>query len=166
MTNPGGQARWPSVTIVFLVHDRREQLRESMRRMLVDSDYDADRIDVVVVDNASTDGSAAMVRQEFPQARLIENATNAGVSGFNAGFAAARGDWVLALDDDCYLPPDGLRRAVTAAREHRADLVSFKVVSTHDPGHVFTDARPTGLFAFWGCAVLIARPAVEALEGY
>src|SRR5919202_3724556 len=161
MTNPGGPARWPSVTIVFLVHNRREQLRESMRRMLVDSDYDADRVDVVVVDNASTDGSAAMVRDEFPQARLIEHATNVGVSGFNSGFAVARGDWVLALDDDCYLPPDGLRRAIAAATERDADLVSFGVTSSVDPSYRYDRiAYRTGLLTFWGCAVLMRRRVV------
>jgi GT2 family glycosyltransferase len=89
-----------------------------------------------------------------------------GVSGWNVGLAAARGDYVLALDDDCYLPPDGLRRAVAAATERDADLVSFKVVSTCDPSHVFTDFYRTGLFSFWGCAVLMRRRVIEALGGY
>jgi GT2 family glycosyltransferase len=162
----GEKPAWPSVTIVFLVFNRREQLRESLRRMLVESDYDRDLVDAIVVDNASSDGSVAMVRDEFPQVRVIAHEANVGVSGFNAGFAAARGDWVLALDDDCYLPPDGLRRAVEAATRHRADLVSFKVVSSERPDHVFTDQFRTGLFAFWGCAVLIRRPVLDALGGY
>ena len=157
---------WPSVTIVFLVHDRRDELRTSLRSMLFESDYDRERVDVVVVDNASTDGSAAMVEEEFPEVRLIRRGTNRGVSGWNDGFAVARGDYVLALDDDCYLPPDGLRRAVAAAREHHADLVSFKVVSTADPEFVFSDEYRTGLFMFWGCAVLVDRQALQQLGGY
>ena len=160
------QDGWPSVTIVFLVHNRRDELRESLRRMLTASDYDPARLDAIVVDNASTDGSAAMVRDEFPGVELIVNDANVGVSGWNRGLAAARGEYVLALDDDCYLPPDGLTRAVAAARDHRADLVSFRVVSTRDPGYAFTDAYPTGLFSFWGCAVLMRRDVVRALGGY
>jgi GT2 family glycosyltransferase len=156
----------PSVSIVFLVYNRREELRESLRRMLFESDYDSDRVDVIVVDNASTDGSAAMVREQFPEVQLMVRDRNCGVSGWNEGLAAARGEFVLALDDDCYLPPDGLRRAVAAAEEQDADLVSFRVVSTHDPEHVFTDKYRTGLFTFWGCAVLMRRSVVEALGGY
>jgi GT2 family glycosyltransferase len=156
----------PSVTIVYLVYNRRDELRVSLRQMLDESDYDSERVDVIVVDNASTDGSADMVRDEFPQVRLILREQNIGVSGWNGGFAAARGDYVLALDDDCYLPPDGLREAVAAAGEHGADLVSFKVVSTYEPDHVFTDKYRTGLFAFWGCAVLMRRTVVERLGGY
>ena len=156
----------PTVTIVYLAYNRREELRESLRRMLVESDYQRELVDVIVVDNASTDGTADMVRDEFPQVRLIVRDANVGVSGWNVGLAAAEGKYVLALDDDCYLPPDRLRRAVQAARECDADLVSFKVVSTLDPEHVFTEYYRTGLFTYWGCVVLMRREVVEALEGY
>ncbi len=156
----------PTVTIVFLVYNRRDELRTSLHQMLVESDYDRERIDVIVVDNASTDSSAEMVREEFPQVQLIARQQNVGVSGWNDGFAAARGEFVLALDDDCYLPPDGLRRAIDAARERRADLVSFKVISTFDPERVFTDEYRTGLFMFWGCAILMRRRVLDVLGGY
>jgi GT2 family glycosyltransferase len=156
----------PTVTIVFLVYNRREQLRTSLIAMTEGSDYPAELTDVIVVDNASDDGSAAMVEREFPSVRVVRRESNCGVSGWNDGFRLARGDWVLALDDDCHLPPDGLRRAVEAGEEQSADLVSFKVISTEDPGVVFTDNYRTGLFAFWGCAVLMRRAVVEELGGY
>jgi GT2 family glycosyltransferase len=152
--------------VVFLVFNRREELRTSLQEMLTASDYEPDRVDVIVVDNASTDGSADMVRAEFPGVQLIIRSENVGVSGWNEGLAAARGDYVLALDDDCYLPPDGLRRAVAAAESNDADMVSFKVVSTRDPEHEFTQIYLTGLFMFWGCAVLMRRRVAEALGGY
>jgi hypothetical protein len=154
------------VSIVFLVYNRRDQLRESLRRMLQESDYEQERVDVIVVDNASSDGSADMVRAEFPEVELIVRDTNVGVSGWNDGVAIARGDYVLMLDDDCYLPANGLRRAVAAAREHGADLVSFKVVSTEDPSDVFTDLYRTGLLSFWGCAVLVRRAVLDVVGGY
>lgn len=156
----------PSVTIVFLVFNRRDELRTSLEQMLSGADYPADRLDVVVVDNASTDGSAAMVRDAFPQVRLIERAENTGVSAWNDGFAVARGDWVLALDDDCYLPGDRLRRAVAAAEEHEADLVSFSVVAADDETYRFNREYDTGLLSFWGCSVLVRRKALQALGGY
>ena len=156
----------PSVSIVFLVFNRREELAVSLRRMLEADDLSADLLEVIVVDNASHDGSAEMVRQSFPSVRVIERATNSGVSGWNDGFAAATGDWVLALDDDCYLPPGGLREALRAAQEHRADLVSFSVSSIFEPNFRFTEAYRTGLLAFWGCAVLIRRSVLDELKGY
>ncbi len=45
-------------------------------------------------------------------------------------------------------------------------MVSFKVVSTHDPELRLHGAYRTGLFMFWGCAVLMRRRVVEALGGY
>src|SRR5205085_11325678 len=80
---------WRTVTVVYIAYNRRDELRESLRRMLSESDYDSDLVDVIVVDNASTDGSADLVREEFPQVRLIERDENVGVSGWNEGLAAA-----------------------------------------------------------------------------
>src|SRR2546430_4669110 len=114
LTQPSSDDRtvsWPSVSMVLLVYNRRDELRTTLRKMLSECDYDPELVDVIVVDNASDDGSAEMVEREFPQVTLIKRDVNSGVSGFNDGFAVARGEWVLALDDECYLPGDGLRRA-------------------------------------------------------
>lgn len=158
---------WPTVTVVFLAFNRREDLRRSLRETLIELDYEPDRLDVIVVDNASSDGTAEMVEREFPDVQLIRRSHNNGVSGWNDGFAVASGDYVLALDDDCYLPPDGLQRAVSAAEHEKADLVSFAVTSSHEPTHRFDlDEYLTGLFSFWGCAVLMRREVLEALGGY
>jgi len=157
----------PTATVVFLAHDRRDDLRLSLTRTLEGLDYDRSALDVIVVDNASSDGTAEMVEAEFPEARLIKRTSNRGVSGWNDGFAEARGDYVLALDDDCHLPPDGLRRAVAEAERHDADLVSFGVTSASDSAYRFDiDEYLTGLFSFWGCAVLVRRRALEELDGY
>jgi GT2 family glycosyltransferase len=156
----------PAVTIVQIVYNRRDALRETLRQMLVESDYDHDRIDAIVVDNASEDGSGAMVRDEYPQVRLIERETNIGAPAWNDGFAEATGDWVLILDDDCYLPGDRLKRGVAAAIEHGADLVSFGVRSSIREDYRFDHRYQTGLLSFWGCAWLIRREALEALGGY
>src|SRR5438270_13225248 len=99
----------PTVTVVFLAHDRRDDLRLSLTRTLEELDYDRSTLDVIVVDNASSDGTADLVESEFPEARLIRRAWNRGVSGWQDGFAEARGDYVLALADDCHLPPEALR---------------------------------------------------------
>lgn len=156
----------PTVTIVFLVYNRREELRTSLHQMLEASDYPAGLVDVIVVDNASDDGSATMLAESFPQVQVIRRDENCGISGWNDGFAVARGEYVLALDDDCYLPCNGLRCAVDAAQERDADLVSFSVRSLQRPDYRFTDAWKSGLLAFWGCAVLIRRPVLERLHGY
>jgi len=77
---------------------------------------------VVVVDNASTDGSADMVRQEFPTVTVIANPTNDGFgaannTGFRAlGFQQGGGEtaprYALALNPDTVLPPDALAEMI------------------------------------------------------
>ncbi len=77
---------------------------------------------VVVVDNASTDGSAEMVRAGFPRVELIENADNRGYPAANnqglrrLGFERGGPDdaprYALALNPDTVLPPDALREMV------------------------------------------------------
>jgi GT2 family glycosyltransferase len=58
-------------------------------------------MEIIVVDNASSDGSAAMVRQHFPQVRLIANDSNLGFAhGNNQGIAASQGRYVLLLNPD------------------------------------------------------------------
>lgn len=162
----GTESDNPTVTIVFLVFNRCEELRTSLHQMLEESDYDPSLVDVIVVDNASSDGSGEMVTREFPQVRVIRRDVNNGVAGWNDGFDVATGDLVLVLDDDCYLPPDGLSSAVAAMHQHGADLVSFNVVADHDRDYYFTDVYKTGLLAFWGCAALIRREALESVGGY
>lgn len=65
--------------------------------------------EVIVVDNASADGSAAMARAEFPEARLIENARNENYArGTNQALAAATGDLLLLLNPDVEMTPGAL----------------------------------------------------------
>lgn len=79
------------------------------------------RVRIVVVDNASRDGSAAMVRREFPEVGLIANAQNRGfAAGTNQGLAAVRpvSDFVLLLNPDARLLPGALEALVGFLQQH------------------------------------------------
>src|SRR5262249_53146863 len=88
-------------------------------------------LEIIAVDNASTDGSAEMVRDEFPDARLVPLPKNVGAAGRNAGVAAAKGDIVFTLDNDVlFRTPDDVRHALAALpRRPRAAVVTFKIVA-------------------------------------
>ena len=69
--------------------------------------------EVVVVDNASGDGSAGLLRTRHPDVTVIERATNDGfAAGVNAGFAATRAPVVVLLNPDTVPGPDALERLV------------------------------------------------------
>jgi len=154
----------PPVTAAILAFNRRDALRTTLNKLDGRLDWPADHLEVIVVDNASTDGTADMVRAEFPHVRLIINERNTGIAGWNRAFEVGTGDWFLVLDDDCYVEGDALRRAVGAAQAERADLVSFRVVSSETG--TFNEFYDTGLLAFWGCSALISRRAVRELGGF
>jgi GT2 family glycosyltransferase len=62
--------------------------------------------ELVLVDNGSTDGSAAFVRERWPRARVVELRENLGFAGgVNAGLRAARGELLLLLNNDAFVEP-------------------------------------------------------------
>jgi GT2 family glycosyltransferase len=152
--------------VAILSFNRRDALRVTLTKTLSELDYPADALDVLVVDNASTDGSADMVAAEFPSVRLMRLERNLGIPATNQAFAAAKGEWCLSIDDDCWVDGPALKLAVAAAEANRADLVSFEVRSGEADEYYFTEEHPTGLLEFWGCAALFGRRALERLGGY
>lgn len=77
------------------------------------------RVETIVVDNASHDGSADMVAREFPEVVLIRNSHNVGFSRANNQAAArARGAYLLFLNNDTELAPGTLRRLLEYATAH------------------------------------------------
>jgi GT2 family glycosyltransferase len=93
-----------------------------------------DRFEVVVVDNASIDGSAETVRQRFPWVRLVALDRNTGFAeGNNVAARAARGRMLVLLNNDTIPDPYWLEELLRAAAENPGRAVASKVVFAHDP---------------------------------
>jgi hypothetical protein len=104
----------PDVSIVVVNWNTREMLATCLRTAQEMADEVS--IELVVVDNASTDGSQDMLRQQFPGARLILNTQNVGFArANNQGVAAAQGRCVLLLNSDAFLLPRSLSAMVELA---------------------------------------------------
>ena len=68
-------------------------------------------VEVIVTDNASSDGTAALVRERFPEVRLIASRENLGfAAGTNRALAAASGDVLMMLNPDTEVRPGALER--------------------------------------------------------
>jgi N-acetylglucosaminyl-diphospho-decaprenol L-rhamnosyltransferase len=77
------------------------------------------RLEIILVDNASTDGAPDMVAREFPEVVLVRNAANVGFSRANNQAASkARGRYLFFLNNDTIVPPGTVRRLVEFAERH------------------------------------------------
>ncbi len=99
------------VSVVFVSFNTRQLLRAAIRSI-------PPECEIVVVDNASTDGSADMVRSEFPEARLIVNDRNVGFGAANnQGLQAATRPLVLLLNSDAEALPGAIDRLAAEFRD-------------------------------------------------
>src|SRR5215213_6596862 len=74
--------------------------------------------ETIVVDHGSTDGTVELVRERFPDARLIEQENVGMGGGNNAGMRVANGRYWLLLNSDAWVVDDALERLVAFADEH------------------------------------------------
>ncbi len=127
-----------SVYAVVLTYNRRELLRECLTA--IEQQTHGCR-GVIVVDNASTDGTVDMLRRVFPGVHVARLRTNVGAAGgFNVGMrlaVAAGADHVWVMDDDVIAAKDALAQLVRALATTRAE--------GRDPPFVISTARdPNG----------------------
>jgi N-acetylglucosaminyl-diphospho-decaprenol L-rhamnosyltransferase len=108
----------PEVSVIIVSYNTRELLRECIESILCEQG-DGLAVEVIVVDNASADGSAAMVAERFPQVRLIANPDNRGFgAACNQGLEVARGRYALILNADIRAQPGALQRLVEFMDAH------------------------------------------------
>ncbi|MGW4487337.1 glycosyltransferase family 2 protein [Amycolatopsis sp. NPDC004368] len=104
----------PRISVVIITCDRREQLRRTLAHMT----SLPDQAPIVVADNASSDGSAAMVAREFPEVLLLRLTENFGAVARNFAVAAVTTPYVAFCDDDTCWQPGALTRAAELLDEH------------------------------------------------
>ncbi len=101
------------LSIVVLSFNRRDALARTLGELCSTADAGAQ---VIVVDNASSDGSAGMVGERFGWAELVELDQNVAIEGFNRGAARADREFVLILDDDSWPEAGAIERAMAMMR--------------------------------------------------
>ncbi len=92
--------------------------------------YPAEQIEVILVDDGSTDESVAYVAEHYPEVRVLPLASNRGLAGAcNAGAAIARGDLLIMLNNDTEVEPGWLAALVETANAHpEAGVIASKML--------------------------------------
>jgi glycosyltransferase involved in cell wall biosynthesis len=158
----------PEATVVITTRQRKTDLRKAIESCL---SQDAD-IEVLVFDDASEDGTADMVAQEYPSVRLFCMDDRKGYIVLrNLGFAEARSPFVFSIDDDAYFShPSTVRLALNAFADDGATgaiaLQYFEPNRT--PKQRYMALTPNGecLRSFDGCAHAIRVDIAQQLGGY
>jgi GT2 family glycosyltransferase len=118
----------PDLAIVIVSFNTREDLRRTLAS-LHENPPSTPHV-IVVVDNASSDGSPALVRENWPSVRLIEAGANVGFAkASNIGIRSTCSDLVLLLNSDTVVPPSSIDRLVADLRSHpEAAIVGPRIV--------------------------------------
>jgi N-acetylglucosaminyl-diphospho-decaprenol L-rhamnosyltransferase len=98
-----------------------EQCLESLRN-----------VETIVVDHGSTDGTLELVRERFPEVRVIEQANAGYGAGLNAGFRASSPRYYLVINSDAWIVDDAVERLVAFADEHPEAAVVAPRLSNPD----------------------------------
>jgi GT2 family glycosyltransferase len=116
-----------TVTIAVLNYQRRDALRRALEAAREQRWHS---LEIIAVDNASTDGSQEMVRDEFPDVHLVALPRNIAAAARNEGVRAAKGDVVFTLDNDVlFTTPDDVANGVAAFERHPgAAVVNFAIL--------------------------------------
>lgn len=123
----------PRVSIIIVSWNARTVLRKCLPSV-VKTDYP--NFEIIVADNASTDGSAAWIADEYPSVKIVRHPDNwLFCRGNNAAIPHATGDFVLLLNNDVEVPPGWLRPLVqTMTRHPDVGAVQPKLLQYEDRG--------------------------------
>lgn len=168
MVAPDPQHR---VTVVVATRNRRDELLSHLGRH---------EGPVIVVDNASDDGSVAAVRAAHPQVQVAELPDNAGAVARTVGVRLARTPYVAFADDDSWWAPGALARAAAVFDAHpRLGLLAGSIAvgqeQRPDPLNAVLAASPLGipsgcpgpaLLGFVGCGAIVRRSAFLEVGGF
>ncbi len=166
----------PRVTVVLATRNRRAELTRTLGKL----EELRPRPPVIVVDNASSDGTPAALRRSFPAVQLVELPGNRGAAARNTGVARARTPYVAFCDDDSWWAHDALPTAADTLDTHpvlgavvartlvgpdeRPDPVNAAMATSPLPGgNGGPGPRVLGCLA---CSLVVRREAFLAAGGF
>lgn len=126
----------PTVSVVVVNWNGRKYLEACLTSL---QEQTFDDFETIVVDNGSTDGSVNLVREEFPDVRLVALNCNRGFcGGNNIGIRHAHGDYVALLNNDTEVEADWLANLVEIIETTDADFCASKMLLYDQPKRIDT----------------------------
>ena len=164
------------VAVVVATRDRAYELATTLEHLLALPEHP----EIVVVDNASSDDTVALVRRRFPQVTLVRLAHNLWAAARTVGARQATAPFIAFSDDDSWWAPGSLRKAASLFLAHpRLGLVAARVevgsARVPDPTTEAMGRSPLaqssrldrpGVLGFLACGCIVRREAFLGVGGF
>ena len=166
----------PPITIVMVTRNRRARSIESLRHLVALPS----RPEIIVVDNGSSDGTAAAVERAFPQVEVLRLQENMGATARNVGVETATTQLVAFADDDSWWEPGSLSRAIQIFERHpRLGVLAARILvgpaGELDPASQLMARSPLpprddlpgpAILGFVACGTVVRRQAFLDVGGF
>ena len=149
---------WPTISLIVLNYNGKQHLQECLGSLLK-LDYPEHCREILLVDNASSDGSQDLVGEQFPSVRIIQNAGNLGfAAGNNVGARQATGEYIAFLNNDMRVDAQFAHALVTAVRSDSTAVCAGAKILSWD-GTLVDFAGSAGHFAGYAYQAANGKPA-------
>jgi hypothetical protein len=164
----------PFVSLITVSWNKKEDTIELIRSLLKQKYGNKE---IVVVDNASTDGTVEILREEFPLITIIPLDKNYGLhKGFNVGVKCAKGEIIIGVDQDCVLMDENVIKKVVKYFEgnRKLGIIAFNVKNYYSKEDSWDNPRflkKNGLdegypcVAYNGCGFAVLKDVYERAGG-
>ncbi|MVN22607.1 glycosyltransferase family 2 protein [Mucilaginibacter arboris] len=153
-------------SFVLVNYNRKDEVLITIAKSLELVKNNLNDYEIVIVDNASTDGSAAAINSTYPDVVLIENKVNTGAPAWNLGFEKAKGDYFIIIDDDSHIE-SGLEEALVYLDKNKdVGVLALNVVSGPYTSKMWDWKDGQDIVGFIGCGAILRRETYEKVGGY
>lgn len=152
----------PEVSIIILNFNGKSHL-EICLPSLMGLEYPKERLEIIVADNASEDGSADWLRQKYPNVRLLVNSSNLGfAAGINGGAEIAKGKYVAFLNPDMRVDKKWLSALVETLNSQENVACSGSIVLNWNGDKIDYAGRPNDALNLCPEVPADAQPVLES----
>jgi GT2 family glycosyltransferase len=159
------------VSAVILAYNRRVEALKTIDILNSTKPTLPFELEIIVVDNASSDNTSTEIKSAYPDVTLVTRNKNNGVAGWNDGFAIAKGDYLLVLDDDSHVHSGFVEAVNYMNNNSNVGILAFNIVDESlrgDPNLNPEDAWKNNedIVGFIGCGALIRKELYNKIGGF
>lgn len=129
--------KFPKISIIFPNFNGGKEPLECLKSV-TKTDYPKSKLEIMVIDNASSDGSNRKIKKSFPEVSLLQQTENLGFAkAVNLGIKKSTGEFLLITNDDILIDRNGIKKLVNYAQNHpETGCLTGKIFSKQHPDNL------------------------------